>query len=146
MIRLLLANALAVALCAVQPACNADSLGRLFTTEQERAALDSHSGIKLANRGQGPADPARQLRVNGTVISSSGHKKLWVDGKTYAGNNPDEPRARVLDSRQVWLDTSDGKHGSVLKPGQVLNLDTGRVYESFMLDRAETKHNALDTP
>ncbi len=119
----------------------ADTLGRLFTTPQERAALDSKSGIKFAARNLGENDPSQQIKLNGTVISSTGKRKIWVNGKNHENKNPDEPRAFIINSKQVRLDTPYGTQGKLMKPGQVLDLTDGKIHESFMLDKDQPEEN-----
>jgi hypothetical protein len=114
----------------------ADNLGRLFTTPQERAELDNNSGTKLANRGDGNHTSAQKIILNGTVISSAGKRNIWINGKIHT-NNPNEPEAQIINSKQVKLDTPYGSQSHVMKPGQILNLDDWKVYEAFMLEHSQ---------
>ena len=118
-------------------ASHADTLGRLFTTPQERAALDSKSGIKLANRGLDKNEASQQIKLNGTVISSTGKRNFWINGKKHENNNPDELHLYLTNSRQVQIDTLNGSQSNIIKPGQVLNLNNGKIYESFTLDKTQ---------
>ncbi len=120
-------------------ASRADSLGRLFTTPQERASLDSKSGIKLANRNTAQSKASQHIKLNGTVTSSTGKRNFWVNGKKHSNKNPDEPRVHLTKSRQIQIDTPYRSKSAIIKPGQVLNLGNGQVYEAFMIEKTQTE-------
>ena len=112
----------------------ADPLGRLFTTAQERAALDSESTVKFASRDEVEKRTARRLLFNGSIKSSRGKQEVWLDGKNL-NRHPDsiDGGARLLNNGRVRLETGYLNRSLTLKPGQVLDLDDGQVYESFMV-------------
>jgi len=112
----------------------ADSLGRLFTTAQERATLDSDSAVKFANRDGTDKQTARRLVFNGSIRSSRGKQEVWLDGKSLS-QHPDtiDGDARLLNNGKVRLESTYLNRSLTLKPGQVLDLDDGRVYEPFMV-------------
>ena len=111
----------------------ADSLGRLFTTPQERASLDSKSGIKFSNRTTDSDAVSRRIIFNGTLISSTGKHSFWVNGTKHENSNPQQPGIHLTRSRQIRMSTASGVANTPIKPGQVLNPDNGRITESFML-------------
>lgn len=117
----------------VSGVCQADSLGRLFTTPQQRASLDAETGIKYENRNQNKKEAAHHIKFNGSVISSTGKKNFWVNGKKHRDNNPDKTRVYLTRSSQVRVQTPYSSQSRVIKPGQVLDLDSGRITESFVL-------------
>ena len=113
----------------------ADSLGRLFTTPQERASLDSKSGVKFSNRTTDSDAASRRIIFNGTVISSTGKHSFWINGAKHENKNPEQPRIHLTRSRQIQMSTPSGVVNTTIKPGQVLDLDNGRITESFMLEQ-----------
>lgn len=123
------------ALAPVSP-CSADDLGRLFTTPEQRARLDA------ARRGE-PAPERRdvagtavghapQLKLNGTLLSSTGRRQVWVNG-TAAHGRP-ETGVRLLGSDRVQFELPGRDVRRVLRPGQVLDVSSGRVSESYLAD------------
>jgi len=113
-----------------------DGLGTLFTTETEREELDT--GVRAIEPAQAestaPAPAAaHRVKVSGTFVSSSGQRRVWLDGQVDSGTLEGE-QARVVDAGHVRLENG-GVYQSV-RPGQVLDRDADRVYESYQLDQA----------
>lgn len=117
---------------------HADSLGRLFTTPQERALLDNENSIPPENRGTSGRSESKQIMFNGALISSTGKRNFWVNGKQQDNHNPEEPRVYLTQSKQVRVVTPYSSQHTVIKPGQVLNLESGQITESFMLENTRT--------
>ena len=60
----------------------AESLGRLFFTPKERAALDRGKAGQLAELVElTPAEPKRPVEMNGYVARSDGKATVWMDGE-----------------------------------------------------------------
>ncbi|MGE0875450.1 MAG: hypothetical protein AB7O31_12345 [Burkholderiales bacterium] len=78
---------LAVALCAllavlVLPGAQAQELGRLFLTPDERAALDARRAAKLPDKPAAAAVVASPVtRIDGYVQRSGGPSTVWVNGE-----------------------------------------------------------------
>lgn len=63
---------------------NAEELGRLFFSAEQRAQLEY-------NRQQDPApDNARSLTVNGIVQKHGGERTVWINGVPQPAGNSDE--------------------------------------------------------
>ena len=60
----------------------AESLGRLFFTPKERAALDRGKAGQLAELVEVmPAEPRPPVEMNGYVARSDGKTTVWLDGE-----------------------------------------------------------------
>jgi len=67
----------------------AQSIGRLFFTQKERAALDRvRSGQPAETVDVGPVAPKRPAEINGFVRRSSGKDTIWIDGQPRYGTEP----------------------------------------------------------
>jgi hypothetical protein len=116
-----------------------DGLFRLFTTPQERAALN-------AERSKPPPTPPKTdkgtsispklpntITLNGLIIRSQGPTTVWINGK----NEIYQPGFKVeIDQREgirvpISLQLSQSQRIVSLKPGQTINTLDGKVKESF---------------
>ena len=60
----------------------AESLGRLFFTPKERAALDRGKAGQPAELVElTPVEPRRSVEMNGYVARSNGKTTVWLDGE-----------------------------------------------------------------
>ena len=136
---------LSMALLAAGPAV-ADSLGRLFTTPEERAQLQR---LRLAPPEKPAPPPAAApvaeappappevppVTVNGVVIRSRGESTAWVNGKnTYDGDlSADHVTVDTRDLRgtRVTVETPGHLPDVGLKPGQTYHPETGRITELY---------------
>jgi hypothetical protein len=86
MIRLVLPSMLALALlsCCAQ----ADELGRLFFSPQQRAQLDYQHAQNAASDGNG--NDASGLTVNGIVQKNGGARTVWINGVPQDAGHSDE--------------------------------------------------------
>lgn len=111
---LLLAGMLALS-CA-----QAQELGRLFFTPEERAALDARRRARLPDKPTAaPAAASPVTRVDGFVRRSDGPSTVWVNG---AASDEAVPGSDARVSVPV------GERARVrLKPGQTLDRGTGEV-------------------
>ena len=106
----------------------AQELGRLFFTPEQRAALDAR------RKARAPDKPAAVVaapvtRLDGYVKRSGGPPTVWINGESVPENAPEAPR----------IDTSRGPSGSVsisvgeaggrvrLQPGEALDRGNGEV-------------------
>ena len=63
-------------------AAGAESLGRLFFTPKERAALDRGKAGQPAELVEArPGEPKRSAEMNGYVKRSDGRATVWMDGE-----------------------------------------------------------------
>lgn len=114
----------------------ADDLGRLFTTPAERARIDAaRAGLAPPTDTVAPesAATAGRLIVNGSLVGSDGKRLAWVNGTRAAPDGRDQV---VQNDGRVRLDWRDGTRA--LKPGQSLDLSSGKVFESYARPGAAT--------
>ncbi len=116
---------------AAAPIAHAQSLGRLFLTPQQRAALD----VRRASRV--PDKPAAEVvvesptaRIDGQVVRSEGRSTVWVNGLPLREGSRNEglrmtPAPAAADS--VTLSVGDSERRVRLKVGESMNRDTGEV-------------------
>lgn len=112
---LLLAGLLAVS------APQAQELGRLFFTPEERAALDARRRARLPDKPAAapPAAASPVTRVDGFVRRSDGPSTVWVNGATSGEASPGS------DSR---VSIPVGERARMrLRPGETLDRGTGEV-------------------
>ena len=126
--RLLLALVLLPALIA--PA-HAQSLGRLFFTPEQRAALDARRKARVPDKPAAAVVASPVTRIDGYVKRSQGPSTVWMNGESLSESAPEAPR--------IQAPSSDGGEGSVaisvgesgrrvrLKPGEALDRGTGEV-------------------
>lgn len=116
MIRLLLAAGLLLS-CSVQ----AQELGRLFFTPEQRAALDARRRARVPDKPAAvPIVASPTTRVDGYVRRSQGPSTVWVNGATVDEAVPGS------DTR-VSVPVGEGGARVRLKPGETLDRGTGEV-------------------
>lgn len=104
---------------------HAESLGRLFFTPEQRAALD------LARRtqpvaGQGADAPSDGVTLNGIVTRSDGHRTVWINGR------PQPAGVATTRSPAAASIPLPGGGGQVrLRVGQTLDPASGKVEEGY---------------
>jgi hypothetical protein len=114
-----------LALALVAAAAQADELGRLFFTPEQRAALDARRRARL------PDNPASLVaapvtRVDGFVKRSAGPSTIWINGESSTDSAPEAPR---LAEPAPAVSVSVGENGGRvrLKPGETLDRGNGEV-------------------
>lgn len=114
----------------------ADNLGVLFTTPEQRAALDANRssgsvGKKASAAAVVNTRPAT-ITVNGTLISSVGKKEVWLNGHpSFEGKRNTARNLRLLGQNRVRLKSASASTSHILKPGQVIDLDSGKIDEAY---------------
>lgn len=77
-----------VAACSLLPeAAQAEELGRLFFTPEQRAQLDQQ---RLQNTGPDSGNGSSVLTVNGIVQKHGGGRTVWINGVPHAAGKSDE--------------------------------------------------------
>ena len=100
--------------------CGAQELGRLFFTQEQRAALDARRKARVPDKPAAAVVASPTTRLDGFVKRSGGPSTVWVNSETLN----EEPRGR--DGRvSVPVGDSGARRG--LKPGEVLDRGTGEV-------------------
>jgi hypothetical protein len=68
----------------------ADELGRLFFSRDERKQLDQHQTLRVAGK-EGANEQPHYIVVNGVIQYSDGSRTAWINGKAQRnapGKNP----------------------------------------------------------
>ncbi len=93
----------------------ADELGRLFFSRDERKQLDQHLTLRVAGK-DGANEPPHYIVVNGVIQHNDGSRTAWINGKAQhnaPGKNPSSVPV-----------TAPGKSESIeVKVGQRLIID-----------------------
>lgn len=109
-------------LAAICPALQAQELGRLFLTPEQRAALDARRRARVPdNPVPAPVVLSPTTRLDGYVQRSDGKYTVWINGDTAADNARPRPDGRVP------VTVGDTPTRVPLKPGEVLDLGSGEV-------------------
>jgi len=139
-----LRSALLAALLAGCVSTQADPYGLLFTTPDQRARLDnrfiSHGANDEASVGDGHTEPqvALPLKLNGTLVGNAGKKEVWINGEgQLAPGENSNAHVHLLTSDRVRVKPSASAPAHDMKPGQVLDPNTGIVSEAY--ERAGTR-------
>ena len=126
------AGVLLLGLIALTPASlQAQELGRLFLTAEQRAALDARRKARIPDKPAAvPVVESPTTTVDGLVRRQGGRSTVWVNGMPNPeGVQPDG--ARVLPGRggvpNVSITVGEGERQFRLKPGQKLDRGTGAV-------------------
>ena len=133
---------------------NSSAVERLFTSAGDRQALDS----KRSGRSQGNEEQLqvnrKSLQLNGVVRTDQLKPNIWLNG--IMSNLDEDTDLIVRDSsstQSVQLELLDRDLEISLKPGQKLDLRTGRQVEAFAIpeqkvskSKAEDKDQQHDKP
>lgn len=115
-----------ILICAFPLSAQAETLGRLFHTPEQRALLDlARKSTPLNASGEPGAATGQGLSVSGIVTRSDGKRSTWVNGRL-------EHDATITDKQdrsQVWVKLPGGE--VKLKVGQSLDPATGQVAEGY---------------
>ncbi|MDX1376012.1 MAG: hypothetical protein R3357_10640 [Burkholderiales bacterium] len=123
--RLVLVSALA------SPAVlHAQSLGRLFLTPEQRAALDLRRASRVPDKPAAVVVESPTARIDGQVVRSDGRSTVWVNGQAVREGAQAEglrvaPASRTAES--VSLAVGEDARRVELKVGETMNRDTGEV-------------------
>ncbi len=126
------ARALLLCLVALAPLpLQAQELGRLFLTPEQRATLDARRKARIPDKpAAAPVVESPTTSVDGLVRRQGGRSTVWVNRMpSPEGVQPDG--ARVAPGRRsaptVSITVGEGERQFELKPGQKLDRGTGEV-------------------
>ena len=115
-----------ILVCALPLAAQAETLGRLFHTPEQRAQLDlARKSTPLNATGEPDVASGQGLSVSGIVTRSDGKRSTWVNGRV----EHDAAITNKQDRTQVWVKLPGGE--VKLKVGQSLDPATGQVAEGY---------------
>ena len=114
-----------LALFLAAAAAQADELGRLFFTPEQRAALDARRKARM------PDSPASVVaapvtRVDGFVKRSTGPSTIWINGEWTTESAPEAPRI-IEPAPSVSVSVGETGGRVRLKPGETLDRSNGEV-------------------
>ena len=126
------------------PLAHSAEIGRLFMSVAERAELDRlrHGGAPAVVRPATPPVPTdapdapvaeRGVLALDGLVARSGHGRntAWVDAMPHLDGERRRPATLVLPGgRGVALSLPSGRR-VVLKPGQEVDLDSGKIQEAY---------------
>ena len=133
---------LAAALVLVSCNAEAQRLGRLFSTPEERALLDE---LRRERKIVAPdpqvteivpdAPTVEQVTINGVVLRSGGTNSAWINGRQVDAGARTREGVRVdtspVDGGRVKITLPSGAETIDLKPGQKIDVDSGVVVEAY---------------
>jgi hypothetical protein len=106
----------------------AEDLGRLFFTPEQRAALDARRKARVPDRPAMTSVVSPTTRLDGYVKRSGGRSTVFVNGEALLEGTADAP---VVDPERrggrVPVTGGEGRPRVELRPGEVLDRDTGAV-------------------
>ena len=98
----------------------AQELGRLFFTPDQRAALDARRKARVPDKPTAPPVVASPVtRVDGYVKRSGGPPTVWINGESLTDTAPEGDR--------VPVNVGEGAGRARLKPGESLDRGNGAV-------------------
>ena len=134
-------------LCALlaPPATQAQELGRLFFTPEQREALDARRKARLPDKPAALA-PSPTTRIDGSVQRSSGRSTVWVDGAAVPdGTQPEGLRVRRGgDPSRINVTVGEEGRRIELRVGETLDRATGEVKD--VVGRGEVRIGRRGAP
>ena len=111
------------------PPASAQELGRLFFTEEQRAALDARRKARAPDKPAAATVISPTTRLDGYVQRSGGPSTVWVNGEGQLETSPEAPRigATRRDDGRVSVPVGESGARVGLKPGETLDRGTGEV-------------------
>ena len=125
------------------PSLQAQSLGRLFSSPEERFQLDeirreyeygSPVEEETTEVAETSADPIElQLTINGLVVRSSGTNSTWVNGSRVSRGESTREGIKVRDEAggEVRITLPSGIDTVKLKPGQKIDVASGVILDAY---------------
>jgi len=120
MTRLLLLAALALPLAPAQ----AQELGRLFFTPDQRAALDARRKARVPDKPAAATVVSPTTRLDGYVRRENGKSTVFVNGEALPETAPEAPR---IGTGRVTVNVGESGARAGLRPGESLDRSTGEV-------------------
>jgi len=120
---------LAACLLLAAPAVEAQELGRLFFTPEQRTSLDARRKARAPDKPNAPTVVSPTTRLDGYVQRSSGPSTVWVNGESLLETAPEAPRigANRRDDGRVSVPVGESGARVGLRPGETLDRGSGEV-------------------
>ena len=105
----------------------AQELGRLFFTPEQRAALDARRKARVPDKPAATVVASPVTKLDGFVQRSSGPSTVWVNGEALPEGSADAPRIGRGAEPRVSVPLGECGRRAGMKPGEVLDRGTGEV-------------------
>lgn len=105
------------------------AVDRLFTTAKERQTLDSRRYGRELAQGEESQSQTQSLHLNGVVTVDQKQPVIWLNGDS--SENNDTELNPLSNRKNIELFLPERQLNVRLKPGQQLDLLTGRRLEAF---------------
>jgi hypothetical protein len=105
----------------------AQELGRLFFTPDQRSALDARRKARVPDKPAAAIVVSPTTKLDGYVRRSSGLSTVWVNGEALPEGSAEAPRIGQGPDGRVSIPLGDGGRRAGLKPGEALDRNTGEV-------------------
>ncbi len=125
---------LVISLGAWAAAAQAQELGRLFFTPEQRAALDERRKARVPDKPAAVVVESPSTRLDGYVKRSSGKSTLFVNGEAIPEGAQAESTVIVPDRTRpdrASIVVGDSKRRIPLKVGESLDRGTGEVHDGL---------------
>jgi len=123
------AAALLILFLVLAPCAQAQVLGRLFFTPQQRADLDARRKARVPDKPAAAAVASPVTRLDGYVKRSGGPSTVWINGESVTEGSPDAPRIDRGPSGSVSIGVGEGGGRVRMKPGESLDRGNGEVHD-----------------
>jgi hypothetical protein len=123
------AAALLILFLVLAPCAQAQELGRLFFTPQQRADLDARRKARVPDKPAAAAVASPVTRLDGYVKRSGGPSTVWINGESVTEGSPDAPRIDRGPSGSVSIGVGEGSGRVRMKPGESLDRGNGEVHD-----------------
>lgn len=121
--------ALLVLLLMLAPCAQAQELGRLFFTPQQRADLDARRKARVPDKPAAATVASPVTRLDGYVKRSGAPSTVWINGESVTEGSPDAPRIDRGPSGSVSIGVGEGGGRVRMKPGESLDRGNGEVHD-----------------
>ena len=111
------------------PCAQAQELGRLFFTPQQRADLDARRKARVPDKPAAAAVASPVTRLDGYVKRSGAPSTVWINGESITEGAPDAPRIDRGPSGSVSIGVGEGGGRVRMKPGESLDRGNGEVHD-----------------
>jgi hypothetical protein len=117
-----------LALALLAPAAQAQELGRLFFTPEQRSSLDARRKARVPDKPAAVV-AAPITRLDGYVKRSAGPSTVWINGESLTESAPEAPRIDSGLAAEGAVSITIGESGARirLKPGEALDRGNGEV-------------------
>lgn len=119
--------------------CQAQELGRLFFTQDQREALDARRKARVPDKpAAAPVVASPTTRLDGYVRRSGGRSTVFIDGQSVPEGSAEAPRVEPRSDGRVPVSVGEGARVP-LKPGEVVDRGSGEVRDVIGGGRVEVK-------